>query len=190
MITRSKNGWQKLKQEDGVTLIELIIALGLFALVMIMVTESFTKVLGGERSALASKYIQENMRNVLDTMGREMRSAAAATSTWCCPVALTVFCTSSTVPAISFINSSGQCVTYSLRQDGAINRLQVQRGSLLGAGTTNDLTSNKINIQTFWVSATTTNTSTQLATVFFDVQASGKNTDNQDTMVQMSVKAR
>ena len=187
----------KNKNISGQTLIELVIALGLFALVMIMVTESFNKILGSERSALASKYIQENMRNVLDTMSREMRSATAQTSTLSCcslatpPAQFAVFCTSS-VPTYTFayLNSSGQCVQYSLASNGAVKSLQVMRGPAYGGGTTEFLTSNKINIKTFWVNVTTTNTSTQLATVFFEAQAAGNNTDNQDTMVEMSIKAR
>jgi len=61
--------------ETGFTFIEMIVSVTLFVLVMLAATQIFQIVVDGQRSALASQNLQENMRYALEMMSKEIRMA-------------------------------------------------------------------------------------------------------------------
>lgn len=64
-----------IKDERGVTIIEMLIAISIFALTIIAVVEIFTTVLSSQRNAIAARNLQENIRYAFDAMAKELRMA-------------------------------------------------------------------------------------------------------------------
>ena len=54
--------------KKGFSLIELIVAMGMFGVVMLMATGIFNSVINGQRRAIASQNTQESMRYVFEVI--------------------------------------------------------------------------------------------------------------------------
>ncbi|MCK9578937.1 MAG: type II secretion system GspH family protein [Methanoregula sp.] len=61
--------------EKGFTLLELIVAVGVFAIIALSATSIFQKVVEGQRRAIAAQNTQESVRYVLETISKEIRNA-------------------------------------------------------------------------------------------------------------------
>lgn len=73
----------KIKNNNGYTFIEIIIAVALFAFVMTIALNIFQSVNRSQKSAMAAQTIQENLRYALEVMSKEIRQAARSdTSCW------------------------------------------------------------------------------------------------------------
>jgi prepilin-type N-terminal cleavage/methylation domain-containing protein len=64
----SKKRITKRHKEDGFTLMEMIVAISLFVVVMLSATQIFRMIIEGQRSAIASQSIQENIRYFFEVM--------------------------------------------------------------------------------------------------------------------------
>ncbi|MDD5071728.1 MAG: prepilin-type N-terminal cleavage/methylation domain-containing protein [Patescibacteria group bacterium] len=64
-----------LKNNKGVTLLEVTVAVAIFSVVMLSATEIFRMVIESQRNAIASQNIQENIRYAFEAMGKEIRTA-------------------------------------------------------------------------------------------------------------------
>ena len=87
----------------GFTLLELIIALGLFSVIVLIAVGGFARALRVQRQLSAFGSVNANMRLVLEQMAREIRTGANFCTNG-------TFCASSDV--LSFINAHGENVTY------------------------------------------------------------------------------
>jgi len=70
-ITNIKN---KLKDKRGLTLIELIVAIGIFGLVVTMAVNIFVIALVSQRRIIALRNVEDNARFALESMAREIRT--------------------------------------------------------------------------------------------------------------------
>jgi len=61
------------KNSRGVTLLELLVAIAIFAVVITLVVTLFTTALKGQRRAVALQNVQDNARFLLDFMVKELR---------------------------------------------------------------------------------------------------------------------
>ncbi|MCX6796416.1 MAG: hypothetical protein NTW06_02865 [Candidatus Falkowbacteria bacterium] len=66
---------KKKQTQNGYSLLEIVVATSLFAFVMLMTLSIFQSVNEGQKSAIASQNIQENLRFALEVISKEIRQA-------------------------------------------------------------------------------------------------------------------
>ena len=97
----------------GFTLVEMLVSVGLFAVVMLMASSAYLVIVAGNRQAQAVGSASDNLSFALETMTRSIRTGttySCGAGGDCYPVAGSSF---------SFTDSSGKAVTYGL-SGGAI----------------------------------------------------------------------
>lgn len=87
------------KSRAGFTLIEIIVAVAIFALVVVVVLEIFLASLNGQRKAFLLQEAQENSRYILESMTKEIRMS-------------TVHQPPSTAEALNLTNGKGENIWY------------------------------------------------------------------------------
>ena len=90
---------KKYNRESGLTLIELIVALGIFGLVVTMVVSIFVIALVSQRRIISLRNIEDNARFALESMSREVRTGKNF---------------SGSVNSLSFTNAKSESVIYQL----------------------------------------------------------------------------
>lgn len=116
-----------LPNNKGYTLIELMVALGVFSVVVIMISGLITRLIFIERRDIGEQALQEDLRFALEVFSREARLAYAST------FALA----DGTGKSVVMRNQNGNCVNYRLNdENGALERAEVSSGGVdcLGAG--------------------------------------------------------
>ncbi len=119
--------------KKGYSLIEIIVAIGLFSMIMIFTMGIFKSIMEGQRSAISSQNIQENLRYTFELMSREIRAAKGSHSGSECittPYYKVYNTNSANDPPDSgnilyFKNKNGDCVTYATTTD---NQIEITRG--------------------------------------------------------------
>lgn len=133
----------------GFTLVELLVALGLFSVVILISMGGFVRALRTERQLSAFALVNSNMSLLLEQMAREIRTGA----NFCVNGN---FCGSSSV--LSFTNARGEPVAYCFDGgDQAIER--VVGGGPCGTGQGQKVTARNVAVQylTFIVSGNQSN---------------------------------
>jgi type II secretory pathway pseudopilin PulG len=95
---------------SGITLLELMVSVFLFAITMLMATQIFQTVISSQRAAMASQDLQDNIRYTFERMGKEVRSAQKDSSHSCIPSGNAYYIDGG--GGLNFINYHGQCVRY------------------------------------------------------------------------------
>ena len=121
--------------KKGYTLIEIIVAIGIFSMLMIFVMGIFKSIMEGQRSAISSQNIQENLRYSFEVMSREIRAAKGNHSgSECVPISpgyYKVYNTNSldnppdSGNILYFKNKDDDCVIYATTTD---NQIKIKRG--------------------------------------------------------------
>lgn len=86
-------------EENGLTIIELIVAIGIFGLVSIMIFSIFVLSLQSQRRIIALRNAEDNTRFFIESMSREIRTGKDF---------------SSTGSSLSFTNSKSESIIYRL----------------------------------------------------------------------------
>jgi Tfp pilus assembly protein PilW len=107
-----------LKNKQGQSLMEMIVAVALFSVVRLIVVSIFQTVLTAQRSAITTSNIQENLRYAFETMSKEIRMAQKSD---CSIGSGNVYTIANN--ALYFKNQYGECVSYSLDN----NRIKLDR---------------------------------------------------------------
>lgn len=110
-----------LKNESGVTLIELLVGLSIFAIFIAMAIGSFVQSLSNQRIAVKLMSSNDNASLALEQIIREVRVGYN-------------FSSSPTAGTLSFINSSNENVTYSLNGSGQLVRKVGDKEDAITAG--------------------------------------------------------
>lgn len=129
-----------LKNQQGQTLLELVVAVAIFTSVVVMATGIFQGVIAGQRAVIAAQNTQESMRYTLEVVSKEIRSAKKSDDS--CAVGLGLITDNNPNPAnkvyntangqvqLYFINKDNFCVVYFLENDSNnISRLKIRRRS-------------------------------------------------------------
>ena len=64
-----------INNKEGLTLLELTVAVAIFSVMMLALTQIFNMVIRGQRNAIAAQNIQESMRYAMEVMSKEIRMA-------------------------------------------------------------------------------------------------------------------
>lgn len=125
------------KNNEGITLIEILVSVMIFSLVMLSALGIFNFVLEDQRNSISSQNIQEGVRYALEMMSKEIR-AAQISNTECYGAGTKQVFNAPSVSELRFKNKYGVCTTYNLNG----NRIQITRG----AGAPEFLTSSKVRV--------------------------------------------
>ena len=101
-----------IKNKKGFVLIELIVALGIFSIIMAITTGGFIRFLKTQRQTSAFAFVNNTLSIVLEQMAKEMRTGKDfSTNGASCPPS----------SALSFVNAKGANVAYYL-ENGTVKR--------------------------------------------------------------------
>lgn len=115
-------------KENGLTMIELIVAIGIFGLVIGMVVGIFVLSIISQRRIIALRNVEDNIRFASESMAREIRTGVNF---------------SGGGSTLSFTNASGQSVVY--RLNGSAIEKSVNGGSTYSAVTGSEITVNYLS---------------------------------------------
>lgn len=123
--------------KSGFTLIEVMVSVVLFTMIILSVTGIFKTAIDAQRNAIAAQNVQESLKYFFEITGKEMRAAIKNNSA-CDPADVPIGSVfgvrgfSSMNEILTFENYHGECVTYSLLEDGDVLRFAISRRNNLG----------------------------------------------------------
>lgn len=98
----------------GFSLLELVVSVGLFSIVVVVVSSIFNLVMSSQYEAVTLQDIHENVRYSIEKISKDIRMAQKDNLNSCIPSGSSVYWTNGTNNALQFLNSSGNCVCYYL----------------------------------------------------------------------------
>ncbi len=101
------------REPRGFTLIEIIVSVGIFSMVMLVVTAAYLTLITLDKEARTTNEVVANLSFAVDSIARNIRTG----STYSCAGAGNGTCSQ-----ISFTDNQGQNVTYLLKSDGTIGQ--------------------------------------------------------------------
>ena len=148
---RFKTAKTMVQNKKGFTLVELMIAIGLFSVLVAIAAGGFVRALRSERQVAAMMAAESNANIALEEMAREMRTGylfchdpgAASPNAACssCSVAVSGQVETWTCPNVEFYNANGEKVDYVL-QNGILERAD----DAVDGGALQPLTSDSVSI--------------------------------------------
>lgn len=181
------------KNNRGVSLIELLVAVSIFSILTLSATKIFILVVEGQRNAMAAQELQNNMRYIFEVISKEVRMARGDYNGINCGVAPYYKTYNTNVSGtdgsdLYFRNRDGDCVAYELWAD---NRVYVSRG----ASPFVPITPNTIEVENllFHIEEDRVGTfhSTQgLVRIMMDVKVIGKKLHEQPMKLQTTISSR
>ena len=175
-----------LKNNSGVTLLELTVAVAIFSTVVLSATQIFKMVVEGQRSAIAAQHTQESMRYALEVMSKEIRMAQKAIGNECGPQ-LNGKVYNIQGNRFQFKNINNQCVEYSLEDDAnGVSRLKIRRDIVSGYITPDEIKVSDLKFDVI------DNVGTDQPSVTFKmiVRAVGKELHKSEIKMQTTVSSR
>lgn len=169
------------RSSEGFTLIESMVAVSIFALLIISATDIFLSIIRSQRNTLSSKNAQESVSYALEVMTKELRMAKIDDGT--CGAAESVYAVTEDGKQIKFRNYQDICVTYSLDSD----RLKIRRGDSEAFMTPPNITISRLN---FYASHLNVASEQPLITIRFVLSYLNTETGQQSLQVQTSVSSR
>ncbi|MEI6596822.1 MAG: prepilin-type N-terminal cleavage/methylation domain-containing protein [bacterium] len=180
--------FKKIQSAKGVSLLELIVAIALFAVLMLSATAIFKMVINGQRNAISAQNVQENMRYIMEKISKEIRMAQISNQECGTAAINKVFNTANGGSEIYFKNQNGDCVTYYLEN----KRIKI----MVGVNGVNDfVTPAKIEVNNlkFYVVDDLIGVSSSLqpyVVMAMDAKAVGQAINQQAMKIQTTVSSR
>ena len=142
--------------QRGYSLLELIVSLGIFSMVMLVVTGAYITLISLDRQARANNQLAASLSFAVESMARSMRTGTE----YACNANVSVPNCAAGGTSISFLDSQNQRITYRLKTDGSIGQCT---GSPCTDATAVSLTDSRIDIEAmrFYVRGVGTGDSTQ-----------------------------
>lgn len=142
---------QIITDNQGVSLLELVVAIAIFISMMLLVTGIFRSVVEGQRSAIAAQNTQESMRYAFEVMSKEIRNAQRSDDG--CEIAggdaavnkvYNIETATEMSDVLYFRNKDSVCVYYYSETDvNGVDRLVIERG---GGGAAFYVTPDEISV--------------------------------------------
>jgi len=167
-----------IKNNKGVTLLEIIVAVSLFTVVVLSTTEIFRLVISGQRDAIASQNVQESMRYSFEAMAKEIRMATLGNheceSLFSPPVdaenKIYNIASGDNGEVLYFKNKNGDCVAY-YSENGAI---MVRRGNKTALTTPAKIKITKLGFEVIDNPIDASSSAQPLVTIRIDIEAVGQ----------------
>lgn len=170
------------KKNKGFTLVELTVAVALFAVTIVSAMNIFKFVAEGQRNAIAAQNIQASMRYALEVISKEIRMAKKSNAGECGATSTKVYF-SAAGQNLKFKNNAGECVEYSL----VGNRFQIDRNGTAGFVTPDEIKVSNLKFIIKDISATTQ----PMVTMVMDVEmAAGSGMHKQPMKIQTTISSR
>lgn len=174
------------KNNKGVTLLELMVAVSLFSITILMSTRIFVTVIDGQRDAIAAQNMQESIRYTFERISKEIRMAQKDVDGSCTGTADKVYNTNAGNDELTFLNYHGECVAYSLGD----YRLQVQRLTIDPSPLPITLEKIKINNLQFELLGSNLETDQLMVVMKIDAEAEAKEQFKHKIKTQTSISSR
>ena len=181
-----------IKNNLGTTLLEMMVAVAIFAVAMLLATGIFIVVLEGQRSAISSQNIQESARYALETIAKELRQAQASDGV-CAPLfnpeptpVYKIFNTAQAGAALYFRNKNGDCTAYFLEA----NRLKISRGAVSDFITPDEIRISNLKFAVKDDAIGAFHAIQPAVTLTMDIEAFGKEMHKQPMKIQTTISAR
>ena len=172
-----------IKNNSGTTFLEIIVSISLFAVAVISVVEIFMLVLNGQRTAIASRNINENMLYAFEVMNKDLRMAHIDSGD-CSNVADTsIYDVNASGDELYFKNYHSECIHYYLEND----RIKVDKN--LDSGY---LTPDEIKVSNLKFIVQESNQLEQaMVTMKMDIETIGGKAKNKEEMkIQTTISSR
>lgn len=115
------------RNKAGFSLMEVIVAVSLFAIIILSSTEIFRLVIKGQREAIASQNVQESLKYFFEVTSKEIRMAKRNEG-FCPSLQFSqIFAVNGEGNTLYFRNYYDECVIYKLSLDGNSNRFSISR---------------------------------------------------------------
>ena len=174
------------KDKKGITLVETLISVTLFAVIIISASQVFKINIETQRDALAAQSVQESLKYFMEVISKEIRTAQKDGGVCVNVGDSSVYTTNVGTDELYFKNEDGECVAYSLALDDGIYRFQIERGALSGYATPHNVSITNLK---FVVDDDIDNVQS-LVTIKFDAQVTGKGVHTQSMKFQTSISSR
>jgi len=135
------------QQKRGYSLVEMIVAIGLFSVVMLLATAAFVKFMALDRVARYSTDVTNNLNFAVDSMARSIRTGKAYR---CGPWTETVpNCWPGGESNFTFEDDEGRVVTYRTMANGSLGRCAFPKGEEVACTDSNavGLTDKRITVE-------------------------------------------
>lgn len=141
-----KSQWLKVKSSmRGFTLVEMIIAFGIFAAVMAIAVGSLVSMMDANRKAQAQKTVANNLHFALENMSRGLRMGSVYHCGSAGVLREPLDCAENPEPFVSFVSTDGDTVAY--RLSGAVIERAVRRPGESGPLVFMPLTAPEIQVE-------------------------------------------
>jgi len=117
-------------KKAGFSLMEVLVATALFAIIVTAAMDIFKLVIDSQRSAIATQNVEESLKYFLEVTAKEIRMAKRNNGTCLKPGVNDIYgveAASSTVDHLFFRNYHDECVEYSLINSDGVQRFQITR---------------------------------------------------------------
>ena len=154
---------KNIKEQNGYSLLEMMVAIALFSLVLLTVLNIFQTIMVSQRNTISSQNIQENMAYVMEVISKEIRQAQNYQKTPNCDTKLLPYLTPNSVNKVYNTDGSSDilyfkkiikdgedyCVAYFLEPDvDGVKRLKIVRIKISDNSLVQGyITPNEINIK-------------------------------------------
>ena len=193
----------KIKQTRGTSLLELLVAVTIFAVIILSSAQIFKVVIDGQRNVMSAQNVQENIRYTMEKISREARMAHISNrdcEAFVAPLSPTLVRANYKVFNVAigpysdilyFKNKDDKCVAYYLRD----NYLRVKAETLSGEVVSADITPSKIEVSNlrFYAVGDVVGAFHSLqsyVTISMDIKSVGPELHEQSMKIQSTISSR
>ncbi len=173
---------KNIANQQGVTLLELLVSVGIFSVILLTTTQIFQMVISSQRLSVASQDMQESIRYTFEKMSKEIRMAGRDESLSCASAGK-IYKVSSDESEIFFVNYHGECVRYFL-SGGRLSRQE-------NSGEAQYMTPASLNISSLKFRVTGDDSEEQaLVSVSFEMVSDAPGVQMSPMLVETSISSR
>lgn len=123
------------RKKIGFSLIEVLVATSLFAIILTAALNIFKLVIDSQRGAIATSNVEESLKYFLEVTAKEIRMARRNQLVCPAPAVSGEIYSTGLVngnDGLFFLNYRGECVQYSLETNNGVQRFKITRGGNTG----------------------------------------------------------
>lgn len=127
-----------IKNQSGLSLLEIMVAVSIFTALILSSTQIFQSVIQNHRQSIAMQNMQANLSYTFEVMSKEIRMAVKDEDGDCI-TADSIYEASEDLDELNFLNQYDECVSYYLVDDNGVSRLKIKRDEKEAFVTPSDL---------------------------------------------------